>query len=66
MEIYSMATVVNTVLCIWKIPIMAFFTDLEQKISQFLWKLRRPWIVKAVLRKKNGTGGTSFPDFRLY
>ena len=45
---------------------MAFFTELEQKISQFIWNTKGLWIAKAVLRKKNGAGGTKLSDFRLY
>ena len=43
---------------------MAFFTELEQKISQFIWKHKRPQIAKAFLGKKNGAGQINLPDFR--
>ena len=45
---------------------MAFFTELEQNISQVIWNYERPWIAKAVLRKKIGAGGINLPDFRWY
>ena len=43
-----------------------FFKELEQIISQFLWKYKKPWLAKEILRKKTGTGGINLPDFRLY
>ena len=47
-----------------KLP-MVFFKELEQIISQFVQKYKKPRIAKAILRKKIGTGGINLPDFRL-
>jgi len=48
-----------------KLP-MLFFTGLEQITSQFVWTYKKPQRAKAILRKKDGTGGINLPDFRLY
>ena len=41
------------------------FHRTRTKISQFVWKQKRSQVAKAILRKKNGTGGINLPDFRL-
>ena len=46
-----------------KLP-MVFFRELEQIISQFVWKYKEPQIVKAILIKKNGTGGIDLEKTR--
>ena len=45
---------------------MVFFREVEQIISQFVLKYKKPLIAKAILRKKNGTGRINHSDFRLY
>ena len=47
-----------------KLPMISF-TELEQIISQFVWKYKKPRIVKAIL-KKNETGGINLPGFKIY
>ena len=46
-----------------KLP-MGFFTEIEQKNLQFIWKHKRPQIAKEVFVKKNGAKGINLPDFR--
>ena len=48
-----------------KLP-MVFFTELEQENLKICMETQRPQIAKAILRKKNGAGEISLPDFRLY
>ena len=68
-NIMKMTMLPNAICRLSVIPIklpMAFSTELEQKISQFIWKHKTPQIAKAVLRSKTGAGGINLPDFRLY
>ena len=48
-----------------KLPTV-FFTELEQIISEFLWKYKKIRIANAILKKKNGTVGINLPGFRIY
>ena len=48
-----------------KLPTV-FFRELEQIMSQFVLKYKKPQIAKAILRKKNGSGGINLHDVRLH
>ena len=56
-NIVKMTILPNAIYRFNEIPItlpMAFFIELEQKNSQFIWKHKRPQIAKTVQKKKSG------------
>ena len=61
---YQMQTTDSNVIPV-KLPMEFFFTEPRKKFTIHR-ETQRPWIVKAILKKKNGVGEINIPDFRLY
>ena len=69
MNIVKVSTLTKVIYRFNAIPIKlptVIFRELEQIISQFVWKHKKLWIAKEILRKKSGSGGINLSDFRIY
>ena len=70
MNILKMTTIPKAIYRFSGIPINnGIFHRIRTKnfsvqISQSVWKHKRSWLAKAILREKNGAEGINLPDFR--